>query len=602
MPEKHFFKKNTISFWEKIDMLGGKIGYKIDGQSSYKIHFGGFLTIIITGMYLYFLTMMLIPFLERSIPRISFQNYKDFDPPSFLLKDKMKMAFKINFPGAPPEKNISYTNLFNFNATYFTINSTENIKTVSSEIKYQKSNVKDYNGLETLFSKLKLEDSLNLVFEKNMVLEGSPISEVYSYFKIDIYLKNYTQQGSNEFLALTSQYGCNLQIFYSDISLQLSNYTSPFFNFISFYQDDISFYETRKAVIDFSLNSLTEQDGYLFYDNSAQRNEFLIHQSSSMKFNPRIMEMGFSDPVLLYSVTVNLNKLRTDYVRSYMMVPELLSILGGNLYFLLYLFGLIYNYVNEYLFNLRMIEETFELDRDGLGQFEIIQPRIKKKISKFELVHLERLDDHSVTAGNAQSNNVSVTNNNATATHHSNNISHDDLPDKKKKKKSNQIVPIIKKRRPESGKSYFSSGDICQHLFLFWMSPTQRSERKRSMYIKAKSQIDAYMDILSVTKRLIEIDLLKYLIFNEEQFQVCGMIGKPYISLNETHLDKNKFAHSYLDFADIRMKSNYELAKMNPEKKLKISHCFEKISKKDKKSIIDKKLIDSVEDNIDLLK
>jgi hypothetical protein len=602
MPEKQFFTKNTISFWEKIDMLGGKIGYKIDGQSTYKIHFGGLLTVILMGVYLYFLTMMLIPFLQRGVPRIAFQNYKDTDPPSFTLLDNIKVAFKINFPRAKPENNISFTDQFTFNATYITTNTSEiSSVTLESNIKYEKSNVNKYNSLEDQFNKLKLKDSFTLVFDKNMNLKGSPISDVYSYFKIDFYLKNPSEERINQFIGLVHQYGCNLQVFYTDTSLELANYTTPYIKFLSYYEDDISYYETRKATIGLSLNSLNEQDGYLFYDHFVEPQQFLIHQATTMKFIPR-SDPDPSKPTLLYSVTINYNKQRTDYTRSYMMIPELLSILGGNLYFLLYLFGVIYNYVNDYLFNIRLIEETFELDRDGLGQFEIIQPRIKKKISKFELVNLERLEEHSVTAGNAQNSNLSVTNNNATATHHSQNVSQDDFGDKKKKKKSNQVVPVIKKRRQQSEKSFFSPGDVCHHLFLFWMAPTQRSERKRSMYNKAKSQIDAYMDILSVTKRLIEIDLLKYLIFNEEQFQVCGMIGKPYISLDETRLDKNKFSHSYLDYADIRMKSNYDLMKMNTEQKKKISLCFEKISRKDKKSIIDKKLIDSVQDNIDLLK
>ncbi len=125
--------------------------------------------------------------------------------------------------------------------------------------------------------------------------------------------------------------------------------------------------------------------------------------------------------------------------------------------------------------------------------------------------------------------------------------------------------------------------------------------KKQYLYEKAKKHIDNYMDILKVTRKFIEIDYLKYLILNEDQLLVSKIIGKPFITLNNKDLHQTKFNNSCLRFSENLFYGDYQMKNFKEEVKKEISDAFQRIENKSSQSIVDKKLILSAKDNIDLV-
>lgn len=118
--------------------------------------------------------------------------------------------------------------------------------------------------------------------------------------------------------------------------------------------------------------------------------------------------------------------------------------------------------------------------------------------------------------------------------------------------------------------------------YFFSFFKKSKSSEAKKLLKKGLSQIDEVLDISYIMKKLVEIDLLKLLILNENQMHLFDCIPKPAISINENTQIGNDNLH---------MKFSYLLQKNPEEKAHHAAISLEKMIKKNTKNKIDKKLI-----------
>jgi hypothetical protein len=581
-----------------IDLLGGKVNYKVFGRSTFRIPFGGFLTLLLLCTFCYFIMDIFIPFLKRETPRVTVENLKTLDPPIYHLKaNNFFMAYRLILPGYNVDE------LFNITATYHEISQGKNFTTHNKKsIPLRKVTIGDFQDQEYVYENLNLEDSKTWVldFDQDMSLKGSAVAKYFNYVAIQVDLLSLEDEYLFKIFDILQENTATLQVFFSDISIKLTNYTKPYSNFISYFQDDVSMTNHKTTSLEYSTQNMTIDSGYAFkaqYSTTIQT----MFQISSIKVSNRA---GMQKNI--YTAQVILNKLRNNYLVTYMKIPELVSIMGGIFTVLYLFFGALNNYVNKYILNTKIIESVFTLDRDFEEELKNNFNKKGNPNSSLELskeqpnsnvkspgserkFHEENIDEIEDKSQEQKNDNSSLDKSNR-----SNNVF-------TQNKKTKTVVIKKTKKRKVYKDEFFSCEDMMFTLFLFCCR-TSRVKKRHELFQKAKRYMNIYMDVINLTKKVIEVDLIKYLILNPTQLPILDIIGKPYLTLNEKNLDKNKFSHSYLDYARLGMRSDYEMKHMNTYDKDKIVLAFNTLKNKEQLSIIDRKIISSCEENLELLR
>jgi hypothetical protein len=541
-----------------LDFLGGRIGYKINGKSSHKIPFGGFLTLILILIFSYYSYFIILPFIQRNIPRIAFQNYKEISPPEFKLKyNNILFAFNISLAGVDNIKDY-----LNITATY---NSFEK-NFQNNQVRMIDFETVNNTELGSLYEDLNLMSAQKFVIDDKMVLEGSRQGPYFSFIKFYISLYNTSEEYMQKVETILEN-GGSLQFLYSDFSLEIVDYDKPLNNFISYHSDDFNFYDSKSSLLEFSINKIWLDQGYLF-DVLPDALTKLLHYNTLSNYSVRL-----DKNLNLYTITIQLTKVRTNVIRSYMKVPELLSVLGGSLILAIFFFYFLNDYVNDKILCLKLIENLYEID-SGIKKFEKVEKKILKRFAACEITGLKPI-----------SRNKSFENNYP-----------ESAREKIKKEKNYHKVRIHIQDKP-----FFSKCDVCFNLFLCCFIYGKKKTDKWFLFSKAKKHIDNYIDIRKVTKKFIEIDFLKYLILNEEQMTVSKLIGKPFLTFNDRVLSHTNFMDSYLNFSEELFHSDMEMKNFKEDVKKEINNAYQKLVTKESLSTIDKKLLHSCENNLDLV-
>lgn len=123
---------------------------------------------------------------------------------------------------------------------------------------------------------------------------------------------------------------------------------------------------------------------------------------------------------------------------------------------------------------------------------------------------------------------------------------------------------------------------------VFCCCPAKTMQVKNELLKKGEEKFLQHMDILSYVRKMQELDLLKYLLLNQEQITLLNFLSKPSVSL----INRKDI------FQTISQKSNIDI---NFEEIDKIHSAFNKIFDNKIKSAIDTRLIDVVSYEIDSL-
>ena len=143
----------------------------------------------------------------------------------------------------------------------------------------------------------------------------------------------------------------------------------------------------------------------------------------------------------------------------------------------------------------------------------------------------------------------------------------------------------------------------------FWEDFRSLCKRRSNIKTKIKQRNAAVnnflekMDLVYILKKFLEIEKLKILLLNQDQYHLFDFFPKPYVTktghilLDYTSNNKKKKANTFEELSKLQIISNID--KIN--KAVSIKKAYQNIKEKENHDVIDEKLLKLVEDDIQAL-
>jgi hypothetical protein len=160
---------------------------------------------------------------------------------------------------------------------------------------------------------------------------------------------------------------------------------------------------------------------------------------------------------------------------------------------------------------------------------------------------------------------------------------------KRTKKELYQTATIMSLEESEE----FGKLSVCDILIAkFFFCCSKKNRKKKKLFDKCEERIYYYLDIFVYSKKMQEIDLLKYSLFDEDQFVLFKYLSTPPIKLSDKNIGL------YKEFQEHQSTVRKKMEKEDVDELFK---AYKKISEKEKLNFEDIKLLRLINAEIDFL-
>ncbi|KAL4473117.1 hypothetical protein ABPG72_007347 [Tetrahymena utriculariae] len=462
-------------------------------------------------------------------------------------------------------------------------------KLVQSEREISACSLNDV-GIEDLkayFSSFKYSDYFCLKSgnqdEKNYI-EGD--FDQHSFSQIYVYIQKCTNSTDLNSIICKSPDQINTVMGSTKISINLSDqlivptsFEQPFqnkgvnlFSTIStYFQKEIQLYYT---------NSYIDTDQGIFYPD--------IYQTSGFSFVTQSEVIFHDQSETICRVLLRLRKQKEDYMqRRYQKVLDITAQVGGLLKVITIASAILLGPFQRLYYNKNLVNQLFSF------QLNEITNETKNEQSQF-IQEEQNNDQKQKKIRNPQDTNEFIR----------------QVPDIQRIK-SNSANQTNKKSKIKNAIKIFDAFQqtiefkFFDYFKYFFCSKRRSQKCKKILLDFSIKKLNQNLDILHILNKMIEIDKLKYLIFDEDQMKLFEFIPKPTIGLNDVEIDTKMEFHSSENNNVIfkKKESNnhnyyFQADKTLEEKAKDAQLSFLKIYQKKQKSKIDERLLNTVDPNM----
>ena len=247
-------------FLRKIDIFGVPFNFKYKTKDKYSTPFGGFILLLFSILALAFGIYYLIPFVGRKNLSIIYYTMNIPKTERIRLKDS-KAAFAIGYD-CENRTGVEASEIFNLEILYVLYikdmeGSYDKDKTLLSTHNCRYEDF--YNNYNTPFEYLGLKDYFCLDdYDHN--IEGIYSDQIFSYYEFSLSAKNGNTNDVEKYLKAND---CKLEMYYTDITIDLDNYKEPIKPFLNsfFIQLNPTLFIKRNI---FFMNQYLYDDDMLF--------------------------------------------------------------------------------------------------------------------------------------------------------------------------------------------------------------------------------------------------------------------------------------------------------------------------------------------------
>ena len=225
--------KKVKNFLQKIDLFGAPFNFKYKKHEKYSSSLGGLIIVLFTILTLTFGIYYLIPFLNRKNLSIIYYTMNLPKTEQINLQD-FKAVFAIGFE-CDSNGRFKANDVFNLESRYI-------VYTKNTEGTYDKNkrllpsnNCKYedfYNKYNTSFDYLRLK-GYQCLNNYSQTFESIYSDQVFSYYEFSVNAKNTSKEAFDSVDEYLMENDCKLQIVYTDITIELSNYKEPIKPFLN---------------------------------------------------------------------------------------------------------------------------------------------------------------------------------------------------------------------------------------------------------------------------------------------------------------------------------------------------------------------------------
>jgi len=563
-------KKKCSCIYKKINLFSTYISFHINNSHSFRSIFGGLITIVFLFIVISFISYHTFIFIFKLKIEYIHSNTIANNCPFINLTDiKFNLGFGLQF-------TINGTNAFESYKKYFDYSMNINewfggpstIKNYKLNLKYCDINDFDYHVNDTFYN-IKLNKFYCPIIDDttNFTLEGLYTDKYFKFVEIIFKLNEYSKNHLNELKEFMIKNPVEMIIYLMDSSINYEDRKNP----ISKYMNEINKwldFENRKET-QISLSDVEFEDDQHYYFNSINKRNVANLDSivDSFRFIKRNNNL---DDDILGSFIIKASYKKIKFKRIYQKLPNFLAQISGLIEFSYLISFIIVRFLDKNLIDKIIIKKMFKYRGNNNYNFDYLkilyrEDQIKKdKLKQNKSLNLkenkidEEIDNENNnnndfiissqrTFNNNETNNKNIKYNNYFNTYkvysikkkttNENNNSFQNKSNIYSTKNSNLkfINYFNKKLLNKNNNEYQNKENI--NLFNLALNKICKcfcNSKNKVKYNIIQNKINYYLDILFYINKIQEIDLIKYILFdNNNQTILFEYLTKPIINFNE---------------------------------------------------------------------
>ena len=342
-------------FLKKIDVFGITFNFKYKSKDKYSTYIGGIFVLSFSILACYMGIYYFIPFYNRKNLTILYYTMNLPYTESVILKDA-NVAFAIGLNCEENEgQKITKDDVFNFE-----IRHSINIKDINGNI-YKNKTLISFHPCTYADFYYKYNDSIDLLNLKayrciedyGHLIKGIYTDQIFSYYEFIVSAKDLKDETFNKIDEYLFNTDCKLQMYYTDITIDLDNYKQPISSYLNsvFVQLNPTLYIKRNM---YYMNQYLSDDNLLFgvfgEDASPSIKEILYS-----RYEEYSLYLGLNRSSTKYPDYQNYAKLflradtkKTEIRRTYQKVVEFFADASSLLVAIYDLLLIIFNYINNF--------------------------------------------------------------------------------------------------------------------------------------------------------------------------------------------------------------------------------------------------------------
>ena len=538
--------KTIKEFLRKIDIFGTPFNFKYKTRDRYSTPFGGFMLFLFVILALTFGIYYLIPFIKRKNLSIIYYTMNIPQTERIRLKDS-KAAFAIGLD-CDDKTDLKAHDVFNLESRYILY-----IKNMSGLYNKNKTLLSShlckyedfYNDYNTSFDYLGLK-KYQCLDDYDHNIEGIYSDQVFSYYEFSLIAKQHTKY-IEEYLKKND---CKLQMFYTDITIDLYNYKEPIKPFLN------SFFIQLNPTL-FIKRNVFFMNQYLYDDD-----ELITVFDEEQK--PRQVETLFSryDEYSLYlglnrenekplstvdyaKIYIRADTKKTDIRRTYQKLTEFYADASSLLIAVYDFLYIIISFITNFYAEQAVIKKLFvfkEMD-DKYFHFSKKLDKIHELVIltndnlKLNYEHIEQSKRRSKRAKTFMASRTSSRNHIIQDIKNMETIDKDDQGNKVDEE-------LLKEKIAEF------SFNICEVLAVMLFPCCLRGKLKLKSYLNEKANNILYnrLNVILYVRNMILLEIINKTIIDDKKRDIINFLSRPILSTNKNPLENNEiFYRNYIE-------------------------------------------------------
>lgn len=543
------FAKTSSKFLRSIDIYGKKADLSINREEAYKTTLGGFFTLIIGVLFLLLFFNFGSDMIYHENPSTVFSEiYSNLPQKEYFSKETYFFMYGVQDPNYA---HFIDDSIYKSSLKHYCRNKKHPDQTFTKEIETERcteahlpsdSNLKEYfmqasgSPLDQLFCAKNLDT-------QEVFMEGSFDVDIYCYLEIVIHIcRNQTDNVSAPICKPIEEIKEKMEGYFAyytiDYLIDPQNFQSPGQAIGKDYFTPISVGMTREINRYIATTKINSDDGFIFTSKNYYKYPTYSNDKESLLF-----DATNGDNLL----TFTLRKSHSDNIfeRNYKKIQDVLAEIGGFIQ-ILYLFFWVLNYpFLSKKFTEKIVNTIYNFESEKSYK----EPTLKNL-------------DSVQPAKNLKKKTIAV-----------------------KTQNENLVKYMVKiKNRPPLK---LTNWEFFKTLLFSQKKKQKTYQNNYKRMMAGKKAVEEKLDISYLLKKFYEIDKIKMLLLNENQFRLFDYLPKPVI------LKSGK-----IDIGNANSNnSNFETNDVIDSSK-KLYTAFNNIMKQNELSALDKKLIDLLDENV----
>ena len=362
--------KDIKKFLKKLDLFGVNLNFKYQANDTYTTSLGGLFILLFGGVALGFGVYYFIPFIKRKNLNIIYYTMNIPSTEQIRFKES-KAAFTIGFQC--DEKNgINAEDLFNLESRFVIY--TKDIHGKSNKKKetltWHYCKYEDfYNNHNDSIDYLNL-NTYQCLDDYDRTVEGIFSDQIFSYYEFAVTNKYKNEENHHKITDYLSENDCKLNIYYTDITIDLTNYKEPIKPFLDsiFIQLNPTLDIKRNV---YFMNQYLFDDDFMFAvfsgDEKPKQIETLFSRYEEYAL---YMGLGYNPNNLEYAkVFIRADTKKTTIKRTYQKLTEFYADASSLLIALYEVLIIIFTYLNNFYAEQSVTKKLFFFKEIGLKPF-----------------------------------------------------------------------------------------------------------------------------------------------------------------------------------------------------------------------------------------